>query len=33
MDRVPACLDHTVVAMALDGVGPEAVMLKGRHPS
>jgi len=26
MDRVPACIDHTVVAMELDGAGDDAVL-------
>jgi hypothetical protein len=26
MDRVPACIDHTVVAMELDGTGDDAVL-------
>jgi hypothetical protein len=26
MDRVPACIDHTVVAMELDGLGDDAVL-------
>ena len=26
MDRTPACIDHTVVAMDLDGVGDDAVL-------